>query len=125
MLGKRGEEIDMKKEINILGRQVKIKKIIGLVVVVVFCYFVLISIRLPGTYSGEFVRADFLPRYDNGGSDAILYFKNQDDVYSYLIINEYSTGIMVELNSQVGKWITVHYGSSILGNTNCIHSYED
>jgi hypothetical protein len=114
----------LERKINILGRSISLKKLLILIGIVVFVCVVLNTLRVPDEYTGEFIKMEFYPRSSGTGQDAILYFRDSDGIYNYLIINEYATGIMVELDHQRGEWLTVKFGRSVFGDINVIRDYE-
>lgn len=101
-----------------------LKKLLFLVAVGLVCYIILFNVKLPKDFSGEFVKTEFFPKSSSCGNDAILYFKDNDGVYHYLVVNEYKTGLLVELEYHIGKNVTVKYGESLLGDIHSLRSYE-
>lgn len=116
--------MDWKKKIKILGRQISIKKLLFLFIVGLVLYIIVFNLRMPKEFGGEFIKTEFFPKSNSCGNDAILYFKDNNGVYHYLIVNEYNTGILVELDYHVGEQVTVRYGNSLLGDIHSLWSYE-
>lgn len=113
------------EKIRIGKRQISIKKIILLMVLGLICYTVIFNLSIPQTYTGRLERIEFFPKSNNPGSDAVLYFKI-NDTYHYLVLNEYRTGMMVELEYKLGKKVTVHYKTNVVGETrNMAWNFEE
>lgn len=72
--------------------------------------------------SGILVQVAKYPTHD-GGNDVVLLFNNSGS-YKYVVINEWKTGIMVELDNQIGNNIKVTYKYYFLQDKNVIVDWE-
>ena len=98
-------------------------KTIAICIILIAIIFLLVATQIneSKTYSGELLAIKKFPT-NNGGTDVVFLFNNSGS-HSYLVINEWKTGMMVELEYRIGRNIDIHYLYYYLQDRNVMVSY--
>ena len=99
------------------------RKTIAVCIILIAVIFFLIATQVNEhkTQSGELLAIKKYPTND-GGTDVVLLFNNSGGL-SYLVINEWRTGMMVELEYRIGRNIDINYLYYYLYDKNVMLSY--
>jgi len=97
-------------------------KIVIAVFIIILCVLFAWTSSEDRIGEGILVQVAKYPTHD-GGNDVVLLFNNSGS-YKYVVINEWKTGIMVELDNQVGNNIKITYRYYPLQDKNVIVDWE-
>lgn len=101
----------------------KTAAVILIVIGIVATVYIYTTVGESKSYVGQLARIDYMPKSNGPGNDAILIFNNSG-TFNYVVINEYKSGLMLELEYKIGNNIKISYQYYTMQDKNVIINYE-